>query len=446
MRHLARVFVLVLFVNTLPSDVPILSMSMPVEGPVTSRFGFRMSPFQAGKIERHSGIDLAVPTGTLVYASASGRVKRSGWLDDACGLGIVLEHHPDPDLKSLNSVYCHLQKILVERGAWISQNSVIGATGATGKTTGPHLHFGVFVDGVAVNPEPFLLTKNKNDNLLTSRDPASHTKSNPSEVDGFWDRVFRIFSNRESRDHVEGHQRPDPEASASEQVEEEESVRIRYSGNEVAIPVEPGMTIRFTTTDQGFDLRVEDKARKVANDKPKEYEEYELQTLQPTARPRRRMLPRRAQRYAPLIRAISDRFHVDATLVTSLIYVESAFDAKAVSRNGAKGLMQLLPSIARYYDVDDVFNPYENISGGVEYLSCLLQRFNGNRRLALAAYNAGEHAVEKYAGIPPYAETVNFVNSVIKVFGLLESGKAVTVDRAGCPSPGVAALARRSSR
>ena len=101
-------------------------------------------------------------------------------------------------------------------------------------------------------------------------------------------------------------------------------------------------------------------------------------------------------------------------LVQSVIKVESNYNPNAISPKGAQGLMQLIPSTARRFGVTDTFNPVENIQGGVKYLKHLLDLYNGNYPLALAAYNAGEAAVAKYGGVPPYAETQNYVHRVGK--------------------------------
>ncbi len=110
---------------------------------------------------------------------------------------------------------------------------------------------------------------------------------------------------------------------------------------------------------------------------------------------------------------------VSADLVRAVIAVESEFDALAVSSKGARGLMQLMPHTARRFGVGDSFDARQNIFGGVHYLRVLLDLFSGNVELALAAYNAGENAVHRYHGIPPYRETRQYV---AKVQGILGSG------------------------
>jgi soluble lytic murein transglycosylase-like protein len=119
------------------------------------------------------------------------------------------------------------------------------------------------------------------------------------------------------------------------------------------------------------------------------------------------------EKYEPEIWKASQRYSVDYNLVRAIIKAESNFNPKAVSRAGAKGLMQLMPETASILQVNDSFHPEENIDGGVRYLRYLLNIYNDNLQLALAAYNAGEKAVFKYRGIPPYQETQTYVQRVL---------------------------------
>ena len=113
------------------------------------------------------------------------------------------------------------------------------------------------------------------------------------------------------------------------------------------------------------------------------------------------------------IKAIALRYGVDDKLIKAIVRVESAFKPGAVSPKGAQGLMQLMPGTAERYGVANSFDPIQNLLGGVKYFKDLLAMFNNNLTLALAAYNAGENAVLKYNGIPPYKETRQYVQKVI---------------------------------
>ncbi len=118
-------------------------------------------------------------------------------------------------------------------------------------------------------------------------------------------------------------------------------------------------------------------------------------------------------RYDAVIDAEAKRYDVDAAFVSALIRAESNYEPRAVSRKGARGLMQLMPATARRLNVQRPFDPAANVRGGVRYLRELLDRFDGKPELVLAAYNAGENAVESYGGVPPYRETVGYVKRIL---------------------------------
>ena len=120
--------------------------------------------------------------------------------------------------------------------------------------------------------------------------------------------------------------------------------------------------------------------------------------------------------YGYIINQAAGRFRVDPSLVKAVIKAESAFDHQAVSSKGAQGLMQLMPQTVNDMEVNDPFNPEENIFGGTRYLSLLLEKFNNNKELALAAYNAGPEKVIEYDGIPPFTETKNFIEKVLQFY------------------------------
>ena len=122
----------------------------------------------------------------------------------------------------------------------------------------------------------------------------------------------------------------------------------------------------------------------------------------------------RRKAFDSIIRDASRRYRVDMPLVKAVIRAESDFVPYAVSPAGAQGLMQLMPATARLRNVWRTFEPRQNVEGGVSHLRYLLDRYSGNVRLALAAYNAGENAVDKHGGIPPFAETTEYVSRVLR--------------------------------
>lgn len=129
-----------------------------------------------------------------------------------------------------------------------------------------------------------------------------------------------------------------------------------------------------------------------------------------------KILDKRALSHMPHIQQYADSYKVDTRLVKAIIAVESCFDRKAVSRVGARGLMQLMPATAKEMGVKDSFIAKDNIRGGIRYFSMMLEKFNNDTKLALAAYNAGPNAVDKYKGIPPYKETQNYVKRVMMYY------------------------------
>lgn len=124
------------------------------------------------------------------------------------------------------------------------------------------------------------------------------------------------------------------------------------------------------------------------------------------------------KRYQPLISEAAHLYSVDEHLLHSVIAVESGYNAKAVSKKGAVGLMQLMPATAKRFGARDIYDPAQNIHAGAKYLRHLLQQFNNDLRLVLAAYNAGEQAVVRYGNrVPPFAETRLYVPKVLALYG-----------------------------
>jgi soluble lytic murein transglycosylase len=128
-------------------------------------------------------------------------------------------------------------------------------------------------------------------------------------------------------------------------------------------------------------------------------------------------------KYDLIIKAASEKFSMEPSLVKAVIKAESGFDHTAVSSRGAQGLMQLMPGTAEAMEVDDPYNPEKNIFGGTKYLSKMMERYNNDVRLALAAYNAGPDNVDKYRDVPPFNETKTFIERVMKYYDQYQAGK-----------------------
>ncbi|HKV23942.1 MAG TPA: lytic transglycosylase domain-containing protein [Candidatus Acidoferrum sp.] len=141
--------------------------------------------------------------------------------------------------------------------------------------------------------------------------------------------------------------------------------------------------------------------------------------------------------FGEIVKEAASRYNVDADLITSVIAAESNFDPNAVSRRNARGLMQLLPETAARFGVQNIFDPKENVDAGTHYLRDLLQRYNNDLALALAAYNAGPETVQKFGDIPPYTETVSYVRRVKRTYDKKKS--------AGLKSPRAPANAQPSA-
>jgi hypothetical protein len=155
--------------------------------------------------------------------------------------------------------------------------------------------------------------------------------------------------------------------------------------------------------------------------------------------------PAIAPPYRELVSAAASRYGVDAELISSVMEVESHFDAKAVSPKNARGLMQLLPQTAARLGVKDIFDPQENIDAGTRYLKELLQLYNNNLTLALAAYNAGPDKVQKYGDVPPYRETVSYVNQVKRKYQKSKSAAATKTATSAAPKAPASAPASGTS-
>jgi soluble lytic murein transglycosylase-like protein len=139
--------------------------------------------------------------------------------------------------------------------------------------------------------------------------------------------------------------------------------------------------------------------------------------------------------YNDIIIAAAKKFDVDAALVSAVIKAESDYNPRVVSRKGARGLMQLMPATAERFGVTNSFDPEENIHAGTRYLRWLLKTFDGNADLAVAAYNAGEGNVWKYEGVPPFRETVNYINRIAKHIRRAIENEVIPPDTVTAPAP-----------
>jgi soluble lytic murein transglycosylase-like protein len=140
--------------------------------------------------------------------------------------------------------------------------------------------------------------------------------------------------------------------------------------------------------------------------------------------------------YRELVEAAAAHYKVDADLIASVIAAESNFDPKAVSRKKARGLMQLMPETAARLGVRNIEDPQENIDAGTRYLRELLQKYNNNLVLALAAYNAGPERIERYGRVPPFAETISYVRRVKRSY---ENNKSDTLKKKAARAESTAA-------
>jgi soluble lytic murein transglycosylase-like protein len=133
--------------------------------------------------------------------------------------------------------------------------------------------------------------------------------------------------------------------------------------------------------------------------------------------------------YNPIIKKAADRYEIDPALVKAIIMAESNYNPRAISKMGARGLMQLMPATAEALGVEDCFNPEHNIHAGVRYFRQLLDRFDGDIELALAAYNAGSRKVRKYNGIPPFRATQIYIEKVFAYYKIYKKEMSGELER-----------------
>jgi Transglycosylase SLT domain len=133
--------------------------------------------------------------------------------------------------------------------------------------------------------------------------------------------------------------------------------------------------------------------------------------------------------YHMFIIQTASHYQIDPALIKAIIMAESGYNTKAVSKRGAKGLMQLMPETAQSLGVEDIFNPLQNITGGIQYFKQMVNRFNGDVKLALAAYNAGSRNVRNYNGVPPFKATHFYIKKVLKYYRIYKNQMGEEIDR-----------------
>jgi len=133
--------------------------------------------------------------------------------------------------------------------------------------------------------------------------------------------------------------------------------------------------------------------------------------------------------YHMFIIQTASHYQIDPALIKAIIMAESGYNTKAISKKGAKGLMQLMPETAQSLGVEDIFNPHQNITGGVRYFKQMVKRFNGDVKLALAAYNAGSRNVRNYNGIPPFKATRTYIKKVFMYYQIYKNQMEEKMDR-----------------
>jgi soluble lytic murein transglycosylase-like protein len=134
--------------------------------------------------------------------------------------------------------------------------------------------------------------------------------------------------------------------------------------------------------------------------------------------------------FHPIILQTANRYQMDLALVNAIIMAESAYNPRAVSKRGARGLMQLMPATAAALGVKNSFNPEQNLDGGVRYFKKLVKRYDGDVKLALAAYNAGSRKVRLYRGVPPFKATKRYIKKVFLYYQIYKDHMAEVADRA----------------
>lgn len=313
------------------------SLQMPFQGQaqITQPFGptsFAAEPAYDGYSHFHTGIDFGVPLDTPIDAAAAGTVVAAGWDSTGYGNRVIIDHG-----NGRLTLYGHLDKITTNAGQVVQAGQQIGLSGSTGNSTGPHLHFGLEVNGQWVDPSSSLSSLNG-------------SASSPS------------------------------------------SALLQGLG---------GSSLTAGSLSGGIPLGlVMLGGSGLAN---------------PGAVPTASSGPLADPALSGLITQAAQATGVPSSLVAAVVQTESGGNPQAVSPAGAKGLMQLMDTTAAHYGVSNPFDPQQNLDAGTRYLQSLLQKYQGNEQLAVAAYNAGPGAVDSYGGVPPFPETQQYVQKVLSL-------------------------------
>ena len=355
------------------ADLSENTLAMPFQGsaPLTQSFGptpYLAEPAYNGYSHFHTGLDYGLPLGTSIDAAAGGTVVAAGWDTTGFGNRVIVDHG-----NGMRTLYGHLQQVEVQPGAVVAAGQEIGLSGSTGNSSGPYLHFGVEKDGQWVDPAPYLDHK-----VSIAATGASTQPMTPQ--------ASAAATAPQASLAAMGMMGMNPTAGTAGATSMAGS-----PGSAGVLPV-PGSV--GATVGAGEMPALADSAR----------------TLNPPpvgggsaiGSPD---IPRLVQRVAAAT-------GVPAGLISAVVKAESGGDPRAVSRAGAKGLMQLMDATAATYGVTNAFDPVQNLTAGAAYLHTLLQRYHGDETLAIAAYNAGPAAVDRYSGIPPYPETQGYVQRV----------------------------------
>jgi len=349
------------------------ALAIPFQGsaPLTQAFGptpYLAEPAYNGYSHFHTGLDYGLPLGTPIDAAAGGTVVAAGWDTTGFGNRVIVDHG-----NGVRTLYGHLQTVEVQPGAVVTVGQEIGLSGSTGNSSGPHLHFGVEKDGQWVDPAPYL-----NHSLPAAPAGASTQpiapQSTAASMGAMGMNPMASVTSPMGTTSIPGSAGVSPVPAGS--------------GVAGVSPVTVGTGSAGATSTTGSS-----------------------QALNPAP-----VGGGSATGYTPdiprLVKRVAVATGVSAGLISAVVKAESGGDPHAVSRAGAKGLMQLMDATAATYGVTNVFDPLQNLTAGATYLHTLLQRYHGDETLAIAAYNAGPAAVDRYSGIPPYPETQDYVQRV----------------------------------